>query len=310
MKVLVFGATGDQGAAQIDRLRAAGHRPIAAGRHPERSSGEAIFADFAEPASLAAAIDGMEAIFLTLPSTSFQPAEPLIAATDIIARAAAAAPSVRMLIFNSSLPMAPEKLGFAAQDARIEMRARLFAAGIPTVVLAPVVFLDNLLKGWVWPTLVRQGKIVYPHPDSLQVSWICHDDLAALMVAALGRPDLAGRTFAVGGPEALRGPELARRLSLAWRRKLTFESQSLDDFTARISDLFGGSGALPTGRMMAELRRIYTWYQTDPSHPFLVDMKPVLALLPTSLSSLESWAARHPLPSESLDISGATELPN
>jgi hypothetical protein len=130
------------------------------------------------------------------------------------------------------------------------------------------------------------------------------------MVAALGRPDLAGRSFAVGGPEALRGPELARRLSLAWRRKLTFESQSLDDFTARMSELFGGRGALPTVRMIAELRRIYHWYQTDPSHPFRVDMKPVLALLPTPLSSLETWAARHPPPPESPDFSGVTELPN
>lgn len=301
MRVVVFGATGDQGSAQVRALARAGHHPVAVSRRPQAlrvddRPVETFAADFADFASLAAALQGADAVFLNLPSTSFQAAEPLVAAVDFLALAAAETPSVRLVVFNTSLPVPQDRRGFAAQDARHEMRRLLFASAVPTVSIEPVVFLDNWLKGWAWPAIARQNKLVYAHKPDLQVSWICHDDLAALMLAALARPELAGRSFAVGGAETVCLPQLAEKLGRAWNRPLTWESQGIDDFCQRMRQVFEGRSSLEADRLIGELHRIYTWYNTAPEQPFKVDMRPVLRELPVRLTSIEEWARRQQLP--------------
>ena len=133
MRVTVFGATGDQGSAQVHALIRAGHQPVAVSRSagPWSVDGialETVWAHFADSRSLAQAVEGSQAVFLNLPSTSFQVAAPLVAAAETIALAAARSPSTRALIFNTSLPVPRDKRGFAAQDARHEMRRRIFDA--------------------------------------------------------------------------------------------------------------------------------------------------------------------------------------
>jgi uncharacterized protein YbjT (DUF2867 family) len=301
MRVVVFGATGDQGSAQVKALARAGHHPVAVSRNPrpldlEGRRIETCATDLADAASLRAAVRGAEAVFLNLPSTSFQAAEPLVAAVDRLAAIAGGETSIRTLVFNTSLPVPKDKRGFAAQDARHDMRARLFATEVATISIEPVVFLDNWLKGWAWPSIEQHGKLVYAHAPDLAVSWICHDDLAALMIAAMTRPELAGRSFAVGGPETVCLPELAVKLGRAWNRQLDWESQSIDAFCQRMRQVFEGRSSLEADRLISELHRIYTWYNTAPEQPFKVDMRPVLAELPVRLTPIEEWAVRQQLP--------------
>ena len=98
MRIVVFGATGDQGSAQVRALAHAGHAPVAVSRKPKpwTINGKAIetfAADYADLTGMAQAVQGSDAVFLNLPSTSFQAAEPLVAAADVIAKAAAASPT-------------------------------------------------------------------------------------------------------------------------------------------------------------------------------------------------------------------------
>ncbi len=301
MRVVVFGATGDQGSAQVRALAAAGHHPVAVSRQPRPwavagRAVETLAADYAYPDGLADAVRGSDAVFLNFPSTSFQAAQPLVHAAGVIAQAAAASPTTRALIFNTSLPVPQDRRGFAAQDARHEMRRLIFASGVAVVSIEPVVFLDNLLKGWVWPAIAQHNRLVYAHKETLDVSWICHDDLAALMLAALARPYLAGRCFAVGGPETVRLPVLAQILGRAWSRPLVGESQSIDDFCQRMRQVFAGRSSLEADQLVGELHRIYTWYNESPEQPFRVDMASVLKELPVRLTPIAEWAARQTLP--------------
>jgi uncharacterized protein YbjT (DUF2867 family) len=300
MRVTVFGATGVQGSAQVRALAAAGHDPVAVSRAPEPwtidgKEIETFAADYRDLASLAEAVVGSDAVFLNMPSTSFQAAAPLIAAVDVIARAAAASPTTKMLVFNTSLPVSETTRGYAAQDARFEMRRLIFESGVPAVSIQPVVFLDNLM-GWGWPSIATRNTIVYPHKETLDVSWICHDDVAALMIAAMERPHLAGRSFAVGGPETVRLPELARKLGRAWGRPLTYESQDIAEFCEMMVGVLGNNASLDADRLADELRRIYTWYNSSDERPFCVDMAPVLKELPVELTPIETWAKRQRIP--------------
>lgn len=293
MKVTVFGATGVQGQAQMRQLLDAGHSPLAAVRQPEALPGDwpAIAADYRDGASLARAVAGADAVFLTLPSTSLQRAEDVMAAARAVATAARAA-GVGMLVFNTSMIVLEAPLGFAAHDARLAMRDLVLASGVPSISIQPVIYLDNLLCAWAYPDILNDSLIRYPHKESLHVSWISHDNTARLMIAAAERPHLAGRAFNVGGPEALRGPDLAARLSAVAGRRIGFETLPVPQFARRMAEAFRHSATLDETALTAALERIYSWYNDSPLQPFRVDMAPVLAELPATLETLEEWAAR------------------
>lgn len=299
-RIVIIGATGDQGLAQVEALARMGRHPVAVSRSGARmvvdgQPVESVAADFSVPGSISALLKGADGLFVNLPSTSFQMAEPLIDATRLIAQAARDA-GVRRIVFNTSLPVPDRKLGFAAQDARHDMRDILFATGIPTTSIQPVVFLDNLLKRWAWPNIARRRTIVYAHRPELEVSWICHADLAQLMIAAYDRPQLAGRCFPVGGADTVRLPELTAILSKAWGCTLDWESQSIPDFAQRMRKVFEGRASLEAERLIGELTRIYEWYNHSNAKPFRVDMAPVLAELPVTLTPIDQWARAQQLP--------------
>lgn len=294
MKVTVFGASGDQGEAQVRQLLAAGHQPLAASRDPARldPNWPAIAADYRDHASLRRAVAGADVVFLTLPSTSFQIAEDVLGAAARVAEAARDA-GVGMLVFNSSMFIGAAPNGFAAHDARFAIRQHLCASGVPMVSIQPVIYLDNLLRAWAQPDIAHDNMIRYPHDEALEVSWISGNDTAKLMIAAAERPHLAGRTFNVGGVEPLCGPELARRLSSVLGRRIGFETLPMDQFAERMATVFGASATLDQAVLTAMLELIYTWYNHSPDRPFLVDMAPVLDALPVQLESVEQWAANH-----------------
>lgn len=260
---------------------------------------ETFAADFADEVALQTLLDGPEFIFLSLPSTSFQAAEPIIAAATVIGRVASSNSStVRLVVFNTSMPVPEERRGIKAQDDRVDMRRILREAGLPVISIQPVVFLDNLLEGWAYPSIAERQTIVCCHKPDLQVSWICHHDVAQLMVAAMDRPDLAGRNIAVGGPETVRLEQLAERLSRGWDRPMAYENQTVDDFCHKISVAMKQRAGIDADRIVRQMHKAYTFYNEAPEEPFKIDMAPVLKELPVTLTPIEEWGkrTRHRLP--------------
>jgi uncharacterized protein YbjT (DUF2867 family) len=298
--VLVLGATGDQGAPQVRSALARGWQVRAAARSAERvarahapagASLQPVAVDHADEASLARALDGVDVVLANYPSSSLHDGPALVAAAARLGRAAARA-GTRLVVFNASLPLPPRSLGFNAQDVRIAQRAALRDAGVPVVSIQPVVYMDNLLRGWAYPSIVERSTFEYPHAPELEVSWICQDDLAALMLAAAERPALAGRDFNVGGPEVLRGPQVAAILSGVLGRPIAFVSQPVEEFAARMHRVFARDASLDAESLTRELARIYRWYNDAPERPFRIDMASVLAELPAPLTTFRDWASR------------------
>ncbi len=298
MKVTVFGASGVQGAAQVAALSRAGHHPIAVSRNPKplKIDGKEIetcAADFSNSEALLRSMKDAETIFLNLPSTSFQPREETIASAKAVGEAAKESPNVKLIVFNTSMPVPDESKNIEAQDDRRDMRTLLRDMGLPVVSIQPVCFLDNLLEGWAWPPIRDRKTIVYCHKPTLDVSWIGLDDVAQCMIAAMDKPELAGRNFPVGGPETVRLPQLAEKLSKAWDVTLDHEFQTIPDFCEKIGGAMQGKAGIDADVLKEQMFRAYTWYNDAPEEPFHIDMDAVLKELPAKLSTIEEWGRRH-----------------
>lgn len=294
MRLLVIGATGDQGREQVDlaiergvAVRAAVHRRAPAGF----SAGAAcVPMDFEDVASVARAMAGIDTVFANFPSSSFNEGARLVAAARTVAAAAAGA-GVSLIVLNTSQPVRDEPLGFHGHDVRLAMRESLRSSAVPVVTLQPVVFMGNLLQ-WAFRPIVERGIFLYPHRPGLEVAWICQRDLAQLMFAAAARPALAGRVFDVGGPEILRGDDVARILAEVTGRPVRFVSQPIAEFCEAIRPRLAGLEPARRDFFLAELARIYQWYNDSPLAPFRVDMTGVLRELPVPLTRLSDWASQ------------------
>lgn len=297
-RVTVFGASGVQGAAQVTALIKAGHHPVAVSRKPkplniDGKDVETCAADFSDDEALETAVKDSEVIFLNLPSTSFQPAEPTIAAAGAVGEAARRTGSVKLIVFNTSMPVPDESKGIEAQDHRRIMREVLRDMGLPVVSIQPVCFLDNLLEGWAWPPIRDRSTLVYCHKPTLDVSWISLDNLAQLMIACIFRTELAGRNIPVGGPETVRLPQLAEKLSKGWGKAIQHEFQTVEDFCEKIGAAMRERSNIDAAILTEQMYRAYRWYNDAPEEPFKIDMGPVLKELPSELVGIEEWARRH-----------------
>ncbi|CAA9960570.1 NmrA multi-domain protein [Pyrenophora teres f. maculata] len=294
MRVVVFGASGVQGRHQVHALARAGHSVVAVSRNPKQllvddKPVETFAADFCDGAAVEQVVQKADRIMLNLPSTSFNKSEPILAAANSIGKAAKKA-AVPLIIFNTSMPVPKEVQDITAQDDRREMRD-LLRKSVPTISIEPVVYLDNLLEGWALPPIRDQHKVVYCHKPDLRVSWICHHDVAQIMMAAMHRPDLAGRDIPVGGPETVVLSQLAEKLSNSWGRKLSCENQTVADFCDKISKTMQGRG-LETDKVVSQMFKAYTYYNEAREEPFNVDMGSVVKELGVKLTPIEEWAKK------------------
>ncbi|EOA87766.1 hypothetical protein ACJQWK_02207 [Exserohilum turcicum] len=294
MRVVVFGASGVQGRHQVHVLARAGHSVVAVSRNPQpllvdEKPVETFAADFSNEDAMEKVLQGADRAFVNLPSTSFNKFEPIIAATKHIGEAAKKA-NVALILFNTSMPVPKTPQDIVAQDDRREMRT-LLREYVPVISIEPVVYLDNLLEGWALAPIRDQNTVVYCHKPDLRVSWICHHDVAQIMMAAMHRPDLAGRDIPVGGPETVVLSQLTAKLSRAWGRELSYENQTVADFCDKISKTMEGRG-LETETVVSQMFKAYTYYNEADDEPFNIDMKPVVDELGVKLTPIEEWAKR------------------
>jgi uncharacterized protein YbjT (DUF2867 family) len=296
--VLVIGATGDQGAAQVAALRSAGYRTAGATRDATRSclpcGTPAVPLELNDPASLGSALAGFDTVFLNLPSASFSDPAIVIDGFRHFLRAAEEAGVARVL-FNASLYVADEAKGYPAHDTRYQIVEELLASRIAATAVCPVIFIENLMRGWALPALRERRVLSYPHAEELPVSWISLQDVARLMVAFAEDPTTIGRKFIVGGPEALRGPETAAALSRAWGETVRFESLPVEAFAREMGALFGGGERSASERITADLAAIYRWYNEARPSPFTVAMEALQARYGISLTTVYQWGLKHRL---------------
>lgn len=298
--VTVFGATGEQGRHQPRELLKQGYNVRVVSRnlerldHPDFEGTEKVVADFDDAASVDRALAGVDAIFYQV--KSFVPPAVIVAQTETV-RTAAAKAGVQLIIVNSSM-WAPDEPSDKAQsewvlsDCVYAMEETMMAGSVPVIVLRPTLFMSNLLGPWVADSL-RNGVYRYCHKPNLLADWICLEDVAQFMVAALKKPEFAGQKIMIGGPDRLRTLEMVELIGKAIETDLRFEYVPPRAFAEEFWNVAGAMLMLPHDEFVENFARFYTMNNEDPRSPFQADVEAALELFPeVTLTSMRDWAAR------------------
>ena len=294
-KVLVLGASADQGLPLVAALKEQGVKPIAGARRLDAMQATAfpdlptVLADITDQSSLEAAFSQVDAVAMHLPfAHDFKLAESF---GHNIARAAAAA-GLKKIVFNTSCVVADEDLGVTAHDGRRSIEKSIRDCGVDYVILRPAVFMDNMIRVWCKPTIVNADSFVYPASDELKVSWICLDDVGKLSACAVVNEDLTRETLTVGGPQALTGHEVAKVISEVSGRTVTFNSLAPQVFAENMSEMVTGSREVPAGSPYHGMAKFYNWYNDQAESPVKVEPSSFLHKLPVTLTSFSEWATQ------------------
>ena len=294
-RILVLGATGDQGHPLLTRLIAARLTPVAALRNPQALAGtefahvETVEADIYDEASMIAAAKGMDAIAAHLPFVFDRDLAQKMGASIA---AAGKANGVKRIVFHTSCHIAEEDIGSPAMDGRRDIIAAIAGSGCEWAIIESRVFMDNMIRSWNKPGIVNSGVFAYPAKPDLRISWICLDDVAAFMVEALTNPDLPSGRYKVGGPEALVGDEVAATLSKVSGKSIVFKSLTPDDFASAMSLLVTGSPDVKPASIYDGMAQFYRWYNAQPVSPLVVTPEEMERHFKHKPASLAKWAAR------------------
>jgi uncharacterized protein YbjT (DUF2867 family) len=223
LTVLVTGGTGFIGPHVVHALRARETPVRALVRNPARASRLAAWGaelsggDVTDPASLAAACKGVDAVVHLVAIIRGRPADferVMVEGTRNVVAAAHEA-GVRRFVLASALGLDERtKDAVPYYAAKWEMERAVRESGVEHVIFRPSFVFGR--DGGVLPTFVRLARfapvtpIVGPGTQRLQPIWI--EDLAEYYARALGEPAAANRTFELGGPEAVSWNEFWERL--------------------------------------------------------------------------------------------------
>ena len=295
-KILVYGATGDQGLPLIDELLKNGYKVRAASRNPDdfkaydHKDVETVKADLFDIESLRTVSRDIDGITMNLPFVFDKKIAQLWG--ENITKAGAEA-GIKKIVFNTSCYVAPTDNGLAAHDGRRAIEKAMEESGMDYVVIRSMVFMDNLTRFWSKPSITNNDTFAYPCSPNLKISWVCLNDVAKFMVASLSNSSVKADKIYVGGPEILIGDEVAERFSRALNREIKFKSLDPENFAGAMSKLVTGSEEYEDVSIYGGMAAFYKWYNDQDPSPLAIDMEPAYKLLNVTPTYFEDWIKEH-----------------
>lgn len=212
--ILVTGATGNVGREAVRLLLEAGAEPMAVTRDPAAAlpdGARRTVGDPSRPASIASALDGVDAILLSPRAVGG-------AAAELLALAAERGVT-RVVVLSAVTVVYPVGLPrFAAEFRAVEDAA--ISSGLQATMLRSADYDANTLA---WAPQIRATGIVRGAYRDAITSSIDERDIAAVAARALLDPSHAGRSYLLTGPEPLSQDDKVRLIGRAVGRDLAFE---------------------------------------------------------------------------------------
>ncbi|MEO8084037.1 MAG: SDR family oxidoreductase [Ardenticatenales bacterium] len=244
--MLLTGATGYVGGRLLAALEAQGHRVRCLARRPESLADkvgphtQVVAGDVLDPASLDAALQGVEAAYYLVHSMgssgSFEETDRQGALNF---GAAAKAAGVRRIIYLGGLGRSDEELSPHLRS-RHEVGSVLRASGVPVLELrASVVIGSGSLSFEMIRALVERLPImITPRWVNVPAQPIAIDDVLAYLVEALTLPDTECRIYEIGGADRMSYADIMR--TYARQRGLHLRMISVPVLTPFVSSLWLG----------------------------------------------------------------------
>lgn len=255
--ILVLGGTGKTGRRITRHLENAGHpvRPVA-------RTGGAIDFDLGDPATWAAALDGVSAAYLMEPALQFS--EQGRARIPRFIEAAVASGVRRLVLLTAPAADRPEHPLYAAECAARE-------SGLEWTILRPNWFAQNFSESF-WLPGILNGALEIPAGNG-RTPFVDADDIAEVAAHALTDGRHSGNTYELTGPRAISFGEAAHLIGTAIGRTVRHIDIDPELFVERqigfgvapeaarlltsiLGDLpRGGPGTAPTGDVQRALHR-------------------------------------------------------
>lgn len=265
--ILVVGGNSRIGAEVVRLLRDRGEvvrvlvRGGESGAVLESLGAQPVVGNLARPATIAAALAGVDRMFL-LSSPNHDAVAWHNHAIDEAARA-----GVRLLVRSSILGADPSSpMTFARHHGESDEHLR--RSGVPFVIVRPNYFQQNVTEQNA-PSIGPDGVLAVPAGEA-RLSMTDTRDAATVAAVALTEEGHAGRVYDVTGPEALSHHEVAARLGAALGRQVTYVSPPLDVFRQTLA----GYGV--NAWMVARLAEMYQDYQRSGSAGYAAQVTDVV----------------------------------
>lgn len=211
--VLVTGATGKTGRRVAASLRAL-DIPV---REASRSSATRF--DWADPASWAAALEGVESAFLVLPHLGSPTATEHM---EAFVRQGVESGLRRAVLISQPLT------AHLDQQHVITTERALTSAGLGVTTIRPRWFFQNFTEDFLTDAVVS-GDLRLPAGHGRE-AFVDADDIAGVAVAALRSREHDGQDYNVSGPGLLGFAEIADELSQALSRQITYTPLTREEF--------------------------------------------------------------------------------
>lgn len=243
LKVLVSGATGNQGGAVTQALLASGHKVRALTRNPKSSRSrrlvdqgvELMQGDLNDAKSLVRALQGTDSFYLM--------GSPQEVGVDgetkqgIALADAAKAADVGHLVYGS-VANADLDTSIPHFDSKYQVEEHIKNLGIPYTISAPVFFMDNVIAPWAVDAL-KGGKIMQAMPGDRALQQVSVKNIGEFVASLISRrEEVFGKRFDFAGDE-LTGDECAITLTRITGHQVIYEAlpvsvvkQQSDDMAA------------------------------------------------------------------------------
>ena len=229
--ILVTGAAGKTGKAVVKALAGKGASVRALIRSPEHAdtlmalgAAEVALGSFTDPAALARAAAGAQAIYHICPNVS--PEEVAYARAVV---AAAKAQGVTRFVYHSVLH--PQIEAMPHHWAKLRTEEMLFASGFDLTILQPTAYMQNIVGAWRGVT--ENGVFRVPYPVETRLSLVDLEDVAEAAALVLTQDGHAGATYELAGTAPLSQLEVASAIGAALRRDVRAEAESIAAWQAR-----------------------------------------------------------------------------
>lgn len=231
-KVLVTGASGQQGGAVLNALLDRGHQVRALTRKPDSewaasvaSRGvEVVAGDFTDQESLVRAATGVDTIFLM---TTFMEAGIDAEIEQGLAMVEAAnQANVGHLVFTS-VASADKATGIPHFESKFKVEEAIIASGISYTIVAPVFFMENITSPWYLPGIL-DGTLAMPMPADAALQQIAVETIGQFVASIIERREsVFGKRFDIASDEKT-GEEVAQILSEKLGRTIGYAGFSPD----------------------------------------------------------------------------------